>query len=68
MHRSCSQKGEQIVAVVAVSPVVAIRKYFFPENTPSAQILAEMKKLTPEDKKELAEGAAKILGVVLAEK
>lgn len=56
------------MAVVAVSPVVAIRKYFFPENTPSAQILAEMKKLTPEDKKELAEGAAKILGVVLAEK
>ena len=54
--------------MAAIAPITAIRKYFFPADAMAADILAELKKLTPEDKKELAEGAAKELGLVLENK
>jgi hypothetical protein len=48
-----------------MTAVMAIKKYFFAENEPVSRVLAEIKNLTPEDRKELAEGAAKQLGVTL---
>ena len=51
----------------SVRPVVAIRRYFFSPTEKATVILAEIKKLTPEDKRELAEGAAKELGLILAD-
>lgn len=50
-----------------VNPTVAIRRYFFPSDAKAADVLAEIKKLTPEDKAELAAGAAKELGLTLKE-
>lgn len=46
-----------------IKPIAAIKEYFgyLPGQGP-AQFLQEIKALTPEDKKELAEGAAKELG------
>lgn len=53
------------VAVKAMSPVVAIKKYFFEDGTPFVKAAAEIKALSDEDKRELAEGAARELGVSL---
>jgi hypothetical protein len=47
--------------------VQAIRKYFFPADAKAGEILAEVKKLTPADREELAQGAARELGATLAE-
>lgn len=51
-----------------MTEVAVIRRYFFPADAKAAEILKEIKALTPEDRRELAEGAAKELGVTLAEK
>lgn len=48
-----------------VSEVVAIRKYFFNPEESATDIIKEIKELTPEDRAELAEGAAKELGLTL---
>lgn len=48
---------------MTITPIAAIKEYFgyLPGETP-AQFLKEVKELTLEDRKELAEGAAKALG------
>jgi hypothetical protein len=48
-----------------VTPIVAIRNYFFADGTPVKDVLVQVKALTDEDKAELAEGAAKELGLEL---
>lgn len=50
-----------------VTAVVAIRRYFFAPDAKPVAVLAEIKALTPEDKAELAAGAAVELGVTLAD-
>lgn len=46
------------------SAVMALKKYFAP-NMPAAEFVKEIKALTLEAKQELAEGAARELGVEL---
>lgn len=51
--------------VPAISQTKAIKDYFF-VGVPAAEVIAEMKKLAPEEKAELAEGAARELGATVA--
>lgn len=59
--------NKPVVAQVAqpVSSVIAIRRYFFGPDAKAGEVLAEIKALTPEDRAELAAGAAKELGLTL---
>ena len=50
-----------------ITAIKAIKDYFF-AGEPTQTVLTEMKKLTPEDKAVLAEGAAKELGKTLVTK
>lgn len=59
-----AEAGEP-VAPKTMTGVVAIRTYFF-EGMSATDVMAEYKKLSPADRIELAEGAAKELGVTLA--
>lgn len=49
-----------------MTAVQAIRKYFFPADAKAADVITEIKQLTDADKRELAEGAAKELGVTIS--
>lgn len=48
-----------------VSAAAAIRRYFFPADAKATEVMTELKALTPEDKAELAAGAAAELGLTV---
>jgi hypothetical protein len=50
-----------------ITAVKAIKDFFFDHGEPASDVIKEIKKLTPDDRRELAEGAAKALGKELVD-